>query len=87
MGIVYGMTCMGDAVMLYGGMLYGLMIRCCMVICNCASRAVLLLIIDRDVLFWPGGSGLETEHRHMFGRGRFSLDKGKDGSVVNRVLA
>ena len=52
------MTCVGDAVMLYGGVLYGLMIRCCMVICNCASRAVLLLIIGRVGLFWPRGSGV-----------------------------
>ena len=46
-----------------------------------------MLIIGRDVLFWPEGSGLETAHRYMFGHGSFSLDEEKNGSVVNRVLA
>ena len=55
LGIVYSMTCVCDAVMLYGGGLHGLMVRCCMVMCNKALRAVLLFIIGRDGLSWLRG--------------------------------
>ena len=67
LGIVCDMTCVYDAVMLYGGMLYCLVIRCCMAICNKDTRAVLLLIIGRDGLFWPRGSRLRTGWRNGSG--------------------
>ena len=64
---MYDMTCVGDSVMLCMGVFYDLLIRCCTLICNCASRAVLLFIIDRDGLFWPRGSRLGTGRRNGSG--------------------
>ena len=61
------MTCVGDAVMLCVGVFYGLLIRCCTLICSCASCAALLFIIDHDGLFWPGESRLGTGRRNGSG--------------------
>ena len=87
MEIVYYMTCVGDAVMLCGIILYGVMICCFMLICICASHAGLLCLIGRDGAFWPGGSGLRTAWRNVFCRGRLASNDGRFVSLVNRVLA
>ena len=81
------MTCVCDAVMLYGIMLYDMLICYCMLICIYAHRAGLLCLICRDGVFWPRGSGLRKARRNMFRRGRFTLNDARDVSMVNRVLA
>ena len=73
------MACVGDAVMLYD-----LVICCCMLICNYASRVVLLFVTACDELLLSGGSGLRAVRRNMFGRGRFSLEEEKCVSLVNQ---
>ena len=72
--------------MLYGGVLYGLMVCCCMVICNKALRAVLLFIIGRDGLFWPRGVGLGIMRRNGSGSAVLACMIGCV-SMVNQVLA
>ena len=57
--IVYGMSCIGDAVMVCGDKLYDTFIRCCMLIFKCDSHAALLFIIGHDGLLWPWGDGFK----------------------------
>ena len=71
---------------LYGGVLYCLMIRFCMVICNKASRAVFLFIIGRDGLLWPRGGGLGIMRRNGSGSVVLACMIGCV-SMVNQVLA
>ena len=85
--IVYFMTCVCDAVMLYSIGLYDMLIWYCMLICIYAYRAGLLCLIGRDSVFWPRGSGLRKARRNVFRRGRFTLNDSRNVSMVNRVFA
>ena len=81
------MTCVCDAVMLYGIKLYDMLICYCMLICIDAYRVGLLCLICRDGVFWPRGSGLSEAWRNMFCHGRLTLNDAMIVSMVNRVFA
>ena len=85
--IVYCMTCVCDAVMLYGTKLFDMLIFYCMLICIDAYRAGLLCLFCRYEVFWTRGSGLRKARRNMFRRGRFTLNDARNVSMVNRVFA
>ena len=81
------MTCVCDAVMLYGIRLYDMLICYFMLICIYTSDAGLLILIGRDGVFWTRGSGLVTARRNMFCRGCLALNDVRRVLMVNRVLA
>ena len=77
--IVHCMMCIGDAVMLFGGMLTDTLVCFCILICIYVTFAGLLCLIGCEGLLWPIGVGVRLVRLNLFSRGHLAVNEDRMG--------